>query len=514
MAKPVIDLTGTDYDSLVNQLQALIPSMTPYWREFHDSDPGIVILRLVSALVDQGMFMLDKRTNEMILTRARTKKAVIDHGKLLDYALRRVTAPSVEVVLTPQTQETIPNSFKVLRGSKFFTDDGTCYVTREDSIAYPAAGGGSPFQFKVTAYEGAFFEEVFTANTSDSPQKYTLTGKNVASNYLIVKVKSTTVGDNQTPITVERQWGEDVFAPDTAEAETRYKYFVEVLEDGTTSIIFNDFRYSVPNANDVITVSYLSTDGPAGSIKAGTISSVVNSSLYNVNGVKPFGDVNLDHMFTVTNLSDSVGGDVEEDWSVIRFKIPKLMSTLWRAVSLRDYEDLAGLYPGVLSAVAQRQTVALPYHPDVQNVHAVKVWLLRETDDTIVDSEFLSNVRSMLLDNSVIGVDVQTALAEPVLINIGLEVVIDPRATSVLVKDSIQSVLNDFFKYSQAQIGKMVSLDDVYGTINALQEIVRFRITTMYVDGTVDTTPNHITIGATQYAKLNHVVMDISGGIS
>jgi hypothetical protein len=506
--KPVLDLTGVEYDSLRQQLRALIPVLTPYWKEYSDSDPGIVVLDLVAALGDMFVFYLDRRTNEMFLTRATNKNSVIDLGKLFDYTLKRIIAPRVNVSLSlktdPLTGSTVdlPDNFFVLQGTSFATSEGTTYVVRDTSSSKLTGQG----PFVVTAYEGTYKTETFTG-TGEDIQKFPLALPNVAANFLKVLVRHTE-GMEST----ERMWTEDTFSPDLsaslneAVVPSFEKYLVETDDQGHAWLVFNSFRYLTPEMGDTIEVSYVSTDGPAGDIKAGTISSFAGN-------FSAYAPIRPDKVFDVANLDDSYGGAVEEDFNQVSKKVPAYLSTLWRCVSLHDYQSMVLNYPNVSVLSAKALKTDLPVdssHPTVLNGHAVQVYVI--TSDPNYPPTELTGIKSFLDQFSVIGVQVAVNYATPVICDIGVDIQIQDRAKKSDVQAEVVTALKALLERGSKGIGEALTLDEVYGAINAIEDVNWFRVRKMHRrlnPGDIEPlAPDHITVSDSEFVTYDSLASD------
>jgi len=115
---------------------------------------------------------------------------------------------------------------------------------------------------------------------------------------------------------------------------------VKMLEDGAMYVEFGDgVNGAIPVSAQVIYADYQSTEGPEGNASKDTITTI-DTTL-----VTP----SIDHL-SVTNAGDGYGGREIEGIEEIRRAIPIALRTLNRAVTKKDYEDVAILSSDIRAA--------------------------------------------------------------------------------------------------------------------------------------------------------------------
>jgi hypothetical protein len=116
-------------------------------------------------------------------------------------------------------------------------------------------------------------------------------------------------------------------------------YATRPADGGQTTVHFGDGRTGarLPSGQQNVRLKYRKGGGPDGAVRAGQLTTLLTRPL----GVRE-----------VTNPLPAEGADAPEQLADARRNAPLTVTTLDRAVSLRDYEDFARAYPGVAKALA------------------------------------------------------------------------------------------------------------------------------------------------------------------
>ncbi|MBX9583797.1 MAG: putative baseplate assembly protein [Gemmataceae bacterium] len=116
-------------------------------------------------------------------------------------------------------------------------------------------------------------------------------------------------------------------------------YATRPADNNQTTVHFGDGRTGarLPSGQQNVRFKYRKGGGPDGAVRAGQLTTLLTRPL----GVRE-----------VTNPLPAEGADAPEQLADARRNAPLTVTTLDRAVSLRDYEDFARAYPGVTKALA------------------------------------------------------------------------------------------------------------------------------------------------------------------
>jgi hypothetical protein len=498
--RPIIDLRDIEYNTLREKVREKIAEFTPYWKDFHDMDPGIVILDLASAITDMMMYYLDKRVNELIISRAQSKQSIIDLGKVFDYRLRRSVAATADIVIKPTAE--YPNEGITLPAfTGITTTEGfPIYYTKTPYIL-PATNSSEYSDFAnngitVSAYEGSLVIEGRSPNlielSGGTTQRYKLKARNIADNFIFVLLNGD-FGEGEL-------WQEAEFAPPIEPASTAEdaekalnRYIIEVDDTGAY-LVFNGFRYNSPSSGNAF-VYYLATSGLSGLVKKNRLTEIV-SVLDNALDV-----ATLQSQLTLTNSVDAYGATEEEDYTKIKEKLPSYLCTQWRAVTLHDFAAVAKLFPGVKSAKA-----TLTSSFNVSRI--VNIFVLSESY-ILNEESFCAEVLEFVNKFAILGVEVVASPAVACNTHITLTVEIDPYKSSSAAYTEIMDTLTLAYQKGTRELGQSILLDDVYALVKSLPYVRSCQISELYKEGE-SASCNHIRVGSYEYGTLNSIVLNIS----
>lgn len=284
---------------------------------------GSVISHLLDILAyntHYNSFYLNMIANEMFIDSATTRNAMISLAKQLGYTPKSRTGARANVNLSI-TPDDNPSNITVAKYTKFSsTIDGVNYIFVTDkSYSTTANADNSTVTISnVTLIEGEPLSFRYTANTSDTSQRFTIPNRGVDHSTITVSIKDNSTTTDQTPYTQ---------ASDLLEtSSTSNVFFIEETSEFLTEIKFGDgvLGRKLRNGNIVI-IDYVTSSGVLGN-DANTF--LVTSSAGGYASV------------TVTTNNKAEGGSDEESVDSIRFNAPKNYSTQNRAVTKDDYKRI------------------------------------------------------------------------------------------------------------------------------------------------------------------------------
>ena len=450
--KSRLDLASLEYVEIRQQLRNLIATKTPYWENPHESDPLVVMVDEVASLVDMFHFYLEQRTNEMILSRAKRKQSVIDLSKVWDFHLPRPFTTVYEVWIRSNAQKPPNVSFiqTIPEGTRF-NSYRKSYFTRESKTA------DFSLSSSFLVYEGFFYQEVFTLPILDRGQRVVavpLLYPSISQNFLKVEING-------------EVWEEENFSPSVI--FNPKKYLVETDEEGYSTLVFNGYKYSVPqdyegNPNPVVNVSYVSTTGVEGKLNDPSEISSYDLSSFSTVDFSPFFKIEVEKTELISDYFP------EMDWREAKNKVSSMFSTLWRAVSLHDYEKLCLTLPEVHSVKATRKETT------DKSDHTAQVWLKRY-DNTIQDLDFLEETRQFLAVRSCVGVSVEAAFAQLKTIYLALDIKILSRDSTSAVKSDVAKIIQSLV--NSLGVGETLTVDRLYDLVSTLDEVVSVQVNRM-----------------------------------
>jgi hypothetical protein len=253
----------------------------------------------------------------MFLDSADQRTSVVSLAKQVGYTPKSATSSqaTIDVVVNNAAGASITMS----RGTKFTTTvDGTNYsfVNNADISISPQDG---VYTFSsLVIYEGTYLNYKYTANTSDTDQRFIIPNDNVDTNTLTVKVQESASDSTTNNYTLA--------SGITALDSTSKVFFLQEVENGRFEVYFGDgvLGESIKDGN-IIILDYItcSLDEPNGA-SAFTLSGSVGG----------FSNV------TITTLGIAAGGDDPETIKSIKYNAPRDYTAQDRAVTAEDYKVL------------------------------------------------------------------------------------------------------------------------------------------------------------------------------
>ena len=284
-----LEISQLDFDGIKDNLKTFLSQQD----EFTDYDfegAGMNILLDVLAYNTHYLgYNANMLANEMYLDSADQRSSVVSLAKQVGYTPRSASASqaTIDVVVNNASGASITMS----RGTKFTTTvDGTNYsfVNNADVSISPVDG---VYKFSnLVIYEGTYLNYKYTANTTDTDQRFIIPNDNVDTTTLTVKVQESS--SDSTTNTYSLASGI------TTLDSTSKVYFIQEIENGRFEVYFGDgvLGEAIADGNIVI-LDYVTCnrDEPNGATSF-TLSGTVGG----------FAGV------TITTINNAAGGDAPE----------------------------------------------------------------------------------------------------------------------------------------------------------------------------------------------------------
>jgi hypothetical protein len=224
--------------------------------EFQDYDfegSGFAILLDILAYNTHYLgFNANMLANEMYLDSADIRKNIISLAKMLGYTPSSVRSPTASIDIL--VGDGSGSSITMTKGTAFTTTiDGTTYqfINNADVVTTPVNG---VYRFSnVTIYEGTLVTFRYTADTTDTDQRFIIPSSLVDTSTLVVKVQNSSTDTTTNTYTL---------ATGLATVQSTSKvYFLQEVEDGKFEVYFGDnvIGSSLSNGNIVI-LEYIVTN--------------------------------------------------------------------------------------------------------------------------------------------------------------------------------------------------------------------------------------------------------------
>ena len=312
-----LEISQLDFDGIKDNLKTFLSQQD----EFTDYDfegSGMNILLDVLAYNTHYIgYNANMLANEMYLDSADQRASVVSLAKQVGYTPRSAVASqaTIDVLVNNATGASITMS----RGTKFTTTvDSTNYsfVNNADVSITPSDG---VYKFSnLVVYEGTYLNYKYTANTSDTDQRFIIPNDNVDTTTLTVKVQESSSDSTTNTYTLATGI--------TGIESTSKVYFLQEVENGRFEVYFGDgvLGQAIADGNIVI-LDYIvcNRDEPNGATTF-TLSGTVGG----------FSNV------TITTINNANGGDGPESIKSIKYNAPRDYTSQDRAVTADDYKVL------------------------------------------------------------------------------------------------------------------------------------------------------------------------------
>ena len=341
-----LEISQLDFDGIKDNLKTFLSQQD----EFTDYDfegAGMNILLDVLAYNTHYLgYNANMLANEMYLDSADQRSSVVSLAKQVGYTPRSAVSSTakIDVLVNNGSGASITMS----RGTKFTTTvDGTNYsFVNNANISISPVDGVYKFS-NLDIYEGTYLNYKYTANTSDTDQRFIIPNDNVDTTTLTVKIQESASDSTTNTYTLA--------SGITGIDSTSKVYFLQEVENGRFEVYFGDgvLGQAVADGNIVI-LDYITCnrDEPNGATTF-TLSG-------NVGG---FSNV------TVTTLNNANGGDAPETIRSIKYNAPRDYTSQDRAVTADDYKVL------VKSLYANAQSVQVYGGEDAATPDYGKVYI-------------------------------------------------------------------------------------------------------------------------------------------
>jgi len=116
----MVDYMARDYDSLLQAMRELIPSILPEWADYtSEADYGNALLQLFAHMGDVLSYYQDRIANESFLGTAQTRRSIIHHLRLIGYRLSTASPAAASLMLT--VPKAVNDTITISKGNAFAT---------------------------------------------------------------------------------------------------------------------------------------------------------------------------------------------------------------------------------------------------------------------------------------------------------------------------------------------------------------------------------------------------------
>lgn len=427
---PIFSYTKRDYESSRKEGLAKIPELSNgVWTDLNATDPGIIILDYVHALVDMINFYQDHQALETFITTAKERENLFRLAKQLSYKIK--SANSAKLLVTFKSDFYYQETIKIPKGTRVETNDSIIYITKED--AYLRLGES---EVSVLCEQGTIYEKIYEGTglskysnvepPANVDQKVILTADNIDIDSIIIE-------DN-----LGRIWRSVDYIIFSKENERVYQK--ELNPDNSVTIKFGDGKRGVvPGETDVLNIKYLVTDAEKGQVGPNSVTRIVDDILDSKGRIVPL---------SVYNEEASVGGSSPQSSTSIRELAPGAIKAQDRAITLSDFENLAKLVDGVYDAKAYDINV----NPDIPH-NEVRV-LVIPTDSNASSKVLIKQVYDYLYQRMIPPTNLQVSVPSIIPINLDITVKKLDNTDSGELEYAISRAVKNYFESKTREIGE------------------------------------------------------------
>ena len=413
-----------DFTQLVSQLQGILQTKST-WVDLYLSSTGETLIEFYGYAANMILYYVERTAEEVYISTAQRRSSILNLVALLNYRPYRNVSATGNVTFTLATTKA-QNVF-VPAKTQLQTTTGLLYSVSQDSVIF--AG-----QLTTVA---SVIQGVWVTNS------YTSIG-GINQEY---PISSTQVEDTNLVITVNgSSWSEVTSFTNSINTSNNYRVRYEL--DDTLTIVFGDnINGLAPSLNDVISISYLKSDGLSGNVYSSGSLTKLNSTIYDALGTT-ITDI------TVTNSSSILGGDDLEGTEDIRYNAPRTFSTGDRFVTIADGLAIVGNYPSVASVNVWGENEESA--PNYSMYNQVKISMILQ-NWTLASTDFKSTLGTYLKTKAMLGV--RFSYYDPTIVQAWPIVTVKVKAGYSLsaVQASVLSVLQtQFLLGTTAKIGTNV----------------------------------------------------------
>lgn len=459
MANNSFNIVGLDFADTKDSLKTYLKSQETLKDYNFDGSVLSTILDVLAYNNHYQAFYANMVANEMFLDSAVLRPSVASHAKTVGYV--PTSRRSAKAVVDVTTASALSQNSYLNRGTEFTGTDaaGTQYSFILLDTAYVNT---SLTKFEnLTIHEGILRRMSYVYDPSQKASSILLIPNDkIDTSTIRVRVKAS-VSDNTG---LEESWTyTDSYIDLTPQSKV---FFLQEKEAGMYEIFFGDnFLGKQPAAGSVVIVEYLETNGAI------------------ANGITNF-TTSISNV-TVSTVSSSYGGALEESMSRIKFLAPRFYQSQNRAVTENDYTAL------VMKEYANADSVYVYGGETVTPPQYGKVFIAvkPKSGTALTTDEKNTLIRNFRKKNSVVAIVPE--IIDPDYIDVVLDSIVtyDPSLTSIGEGTLKALVVAYVFSYSVSSLenfGSNLYLSKIIQGINGLNGSIVSNQTKMKLRKTVN----------------------------
>lgn len=418
-----LQYTSRDYSSIYQDLIDAIPVLTNRWTSREETDPGIVLVKLMSMLGDMLSYNQDKKALEVYPGSVTERKNAAQIFGLVGYDMHWYQSATCIVNFSNSSSLAIT----IPRFTKFLSLDGrVAYTTTyeievspdQSSVRQAVLVQGIPktpiksAQYTVDKnqpWHSIYGYNMFSRDVTDD-NCYYLSDKNV----------------DESNITLVDSSGEEWHLVDSVDLQTSagkfFEFGVDEYDRPYIKLVDYWYKYDITDFK----LFYILSDGSEGTLAPNMLKRV-DSTVYSIDTVT--GNVqNASDNLNLTNYRSTLGYDPETP-DEARKESKKYINTIDTLVTLQDFERAVSRMNGVAKVLALDLTndpnlSTVPEDELAGNLYKVNIYIDRVSDyeDSVVDPDDEFEYQKYLANEDAFKAAILTQLSQYKLMPLNINV--------------------------------------------------------------------------------------------
>lgn len=464
--------TDIDIEDVRAKLVNYVKNATDQWTNFNESDIGMIYIELASGIADILGFRLDNQALETYLPTAKQRKNVKSILSLINYQMNGLVPARTTLRFTLANGGTYPEDIVIpkylqVTGSPEGSNTTIYYATAQEAVLK----AGSLY-VDIPAIQGELITQTYTVADIITNSRFYL--------------NTTTLAEGTTEVTInDNEWQEvdDV----TKEIDDTQTYSVEEDRYDRAYILFHrNFASMMPSDTSApVKFRFLNTLAQYGEVKAGVLNRI-EDDLTTTDGNL------LSATLNVTNTENSSGSAARETADHARAMGPAKLTTIDRAITIDDYNNLLNSYPGIAKAIA------LDWNsPDyVDEPYRVDCYIVPTGMVDVSDAQ-LNDIKEYLEERKVSTIHLNVMSAEYVDVDIKAEVYVNATEDQFsTIETDIEAALIDYFSPDNQDFSTGIKTSAI---------LTLMQLANPYVDYINLTSPTTTNLKLNQFPKLTSI---------
>jgi hypothetical protein len=323
-------ITELDFDTIKSNLKDYLKNYTdddgaPYFTDFDFEGSGIsILLDVLSYNTHYNAYLASMVVNDMFLDSAVKRSSAVSLAKHMGYTPVSTRGAKATLTFTVSNPTNTPNFLTLEQYTPFSTtiDENALSFVNLNAVTIQPVSGVYTFT-DIEIVEGIPLIYTYSVDTPGPAEKYIIPNDNVDTSTIKIIVQNSSVDTTQTVYTL----AEDTIGVDG----TSGVFFLEEASTGRFQIYFGDgIIGKLLTPGNLVSINYLISNGTLGNV-SGNI-----DQLFTVGASIGGGSV----AGSITATVNSRGGMEKEGLDSIKFRAPKYLASLNRAVTSADYKSL------------------------------------------------------------------------------------------------------------------------------------------------------------------------------